>query len=107
MADEIIKMLPINGSFGSMSQEQLLDYTRNPPAAEDVKTAADPMGMVQRPGMQLAAAASSSSIGKRAYHRKRKEECTIHAMAQGPDKVQVRWDNGDITTANLSNITLI
>ncbi len=116
MADETVSMLPGSGCFGSMSKEQLLDMTKNPPPVTGERAAfgqgGDPLRFpklseIQARGTAKAITSISASIGRKAYHRKAKEECTIYAATEKDTVVQVKWENGDTSRVKIENLTLL
>jgi hypothetical protein len=106
MADETIINLPGAG-FSSMSRDQLLELTRNPPQAEGGR-GKDPLAGCFTPANVVSArAAGSLPIGSKAYHRGRKIEVTIQAASEKEGCVNVTFNNGEVHSVRMKNLTIL
>lgn len=117
MKDEAISKVVVlasaqAGSFASMTAEQLLAFTRNPPRAyippADPTVNARKLSQVSASELKEAerVEATSAVKGRTAYHRKKKCEVTILASA-GEGKLEVKKPDGSTFIANTENLTLL
>ena len=117
MAEEpTVSMLPATG-FGSMTREQMIEMALHPPKPDPERGGAgtDPFGFTMKASQltnptQRAQQADSqpSLLGRKAYHRKKKVECTILASTEDTEgKVPVQLEDGTKGKVLAKNLTLL